>query len=259
MHVVPDWYYCICWKNPHDAIAIEVCATLAEHVDTAFKTKLLEHMSNARDFAHFRTLATTVVKEAEKQEEERKKDIAKLERRMEATLLSLTDPELPLSTRKALNTIYAELDQQKQGLENPPEVNSPEQSVTNLLAYHDLIERLGKEGELHFADMKLLAQATTTSITIDMLSPHFLLLTIAWRTPVWGTDTAILWRADGRASTWKEEELTLLKTHYPTMAQGELLRLLPQRSWTSIEKKAERLGIVRIKRSQPTFTNTYIT
>ena len=93
--------------------------------------------------------------------------------------------------------------------------------------------------------MQLLAQATTRRITIDGLSPHFLLLTITWRTPLWGTDKALLWRLKGRAPLWTDEEIELIQKHYPTMPQQEMLRLLPIRSWRSIGEKAYKLGIAR--------------
>ena len=118
---------------------------------------------------------------------------------MQATLKSLTeDPNLPNVTRTALNQIYAELEAEKDKLLHAQPVHTPEARLTTLLSYHDLLEKLEQEGDLYFDDLKLLAQVTTKRVTIDSLSPHFVLLTIEWRTPVWGTDTAILWRPAGR-------------------------------------------------------------
>jgi DNA invertase Pin-like site-specific DNA recombinase len=243
-----DWYYLIKWKDVYDVT--DIYSVLASHVDEAFKTTLYTHMENTRDFEHFRTLVEQTKKDAEKEEEDRVKNIARVERRMKATLLSLTtDENLPKKTRNALEQIYAELVEEREVLLTQPIKPTLESRVANLLSYHNLLERLKKEEELHFEDLKLLSQATTRSVTLDGLSPHFMRLTIVWRTPIWGTDTALLWRPCGRAPVWTEEEKAIIKTHYPKTSQEELLHLLPLRSWQSINQKAYRMGIPREKRS----------
>jgi hypothetical protein len=73
-------------------------------------------------------------------------------------------------------------------------------------------------------------------------------LTIVWRTPIWGTETAILWRPCGRAPVWTEEEKAILRNRYATAPQEELLQLLPLRTWQSIYQKAARIGLEREKR-----------
>lgn len=258
-----DWYYMLKWKNQHDTP--DQYSILVEHVDEAFKTVLLAHMHNTTDFEAFRTLVRNVNQEAEQKREKTAQDIARIERRMQATLVSLTtDPDLPQKTRTALNKIYAELEEQKEQLLNPPNENqaTPEKRVGELLSYHDLLERLSHQEALKqvFDDMQLLAQATTKQVTLDGLSPHFMLLTIDWRTPLWGTDKALLWRPRGRAPFWTEAEIETVKLHYPSMPQGELMQLLPQRSWQSIITQAKGLGVsrnVRLQRASNDSTLSY--
>ncbi len=242
-----DWYYLVMWKDTHKADVPELYSVLIEHVDEAFKTALLKHMHNTEDFEAFRTLASTMRKEAEEKRGNTTTELARIERRMQATLASLTtDTDLPTVTRTALNQIYAELYQQREVLVNPPQKEAQEQ-LTDLLSYHDLLERLSHEEALArvLEDMQLLAQATTKRVMLDGMSPHFLLLTTSWRTPLWGTDTALLWRPKGRAPFWTDGEIELLGEHYPTMPQSELMQLLPRRSWQSIVEKAHKLGVTR--------------
>jgi uncharacterized protein (UPF0147 family) len=248
-----DWYYQIKWKNGHAADTPDMYSVLVEHVDEAFRSVLLAHMHDTEDFQAFRSLVATIQKEAEQARLNVEKEIARIERRMQATLLSLTtDPDLPPKTRTALNKIYAELEQQKAALLAPPKQETPTQQLGTLLSYHELLEKLSHEEALErvFEDMQLLSQATTKAVTLDGLSPHFLLLTIEWRTPIWGTDKALLWRPRGRAPFWTQADEDIVAQHYASIPQGELMRLLPQRSWQSVITKAQALGISRKVRTE---------
>jgi len=243
-----DWYYIITWRNNTAQPVFERYSVLVDHVDEAFRTAFYAHMENTRDFEDFRNLAKTIQEEEHQEQQDQEKELARIDKRMQATLVSLTeDPDLPSVTRKALNHIYAELVEQKKKLLNQPEKPTRAKRVTLLLAYHNLLERLKGEEKLHFDDVKLLAQATTRKVTLDGLSPHFSLLTIVWRTPVWGTDTALLWRPYGRSPFWKDDELAIMETQYACSPQEELLELLPQRSWHSISQQAGKMGLMRAK------------
>jgi DNA invertase Pin-like site-specific DNA recombinase/uncharacterized protein (UPF0147 family) len=246
-----DWYYILKWKTATNTP--DMYSILVEHVDEAFKSDLLIHMHNTKDFEAFRALARKVHDEAKQAHEKIDQDIARTERRMQATLVSLTtDPDLPQKTRTALNQIYAELAQKKEELLHLKETGTkPETDIGPLLSYHDLLERLSHQEALKrvFEDMQLLAQATTKQVILEGLSPHFMLLTINWRTPLWGTDTALLWRPTGRAPAWTEAEIEIIKQHYPYMPQADLMQQLPQRSLQGIMTQAHRLGISRKVRS----------
>lgn len=247
-HRFQDWYYIIAWKNTHNEENEDMCAVITQHVDEAFHAAMLSHMHNTDDFVAFRSLVNTIKQEAEAKQVNVQKDIARIDKRMQATLLSLTtETDIPKVTRDALNTIYAELAADKEALLHPQKPETKEQAYGVLLSYHELLAKLSQEEALEkvFEDMQLLAQATTKRITIDGLSPHFLLLNITWRTPLWGVDKALLWRLKGRAPLWTNEEIALIQEHYPTMPQQEMLCLLPIRSWRSIGEKAYKLGIAR--------------
>ena len=44
---------------------------------------------------------------------------------------------------------------------------------------------------------------------------------------------------------WTEEEVAILREHYPATRKAELLRLLPRRNWFSINKRAASFGLSR--------------
>jgi hypothetical protein len=58
-----------------------------------------------------------------------------------------------------------------------------------------------------------------------------------------------MWRVSG--TLWSEDEVKLLRKHYPKAKRVKLLELLPTRSWKSIGQKAALSGIRRIAKSDP--------
>jgi hypothetical protein len=86
----------------------------------------------------------------------------------------------------------------------------------------------------------------TESITLEEIASGWLRLTIGWShimgfispttTTMQAVDVAYIWRQAG--SRWSEDELSLLREHYPTMTRPELLRVFPSRSWRAIVSRA---------------------
>lgn len=44
-------------------------------------------------------------------------------------------------------------------------------------------------------------------------------------------------------NTWSEKELKILKYNYSNLTKDELLKVLPDRSWSSILTKANKIGV----------------
>jgi resolvase-like protein len=88
----------------------------------------------------------------------------------------------------------------------------------------------------------------TTSITLRKLSPHWVQLSISWMAPLmpWG-DICFVWRqSPSRGAVFSEEDLDIIRKHYPTCASPiELMRLLPDRTWYGIKQQANLAGITR--------------
>jgi DNA invertase Pin-like site-specific DNA recombinase len=92
-----------------------------------------------------------------------------------------------------------------------------------------------------------LIRLVTNSITLEQVSAGWLSLTVVW-TPYLGTDidvaeTALIWQRAG--NRWTDEEIDVLKAHYSTDTRGELLGLLPARSWVAIRTKGAAEGLAR--------------
>jgi len=87
---------------------------------------------------------------------------------------------------------------------------------------------------------------------LDEMTPHWLQVTIEWVHPEWGVETFFTFRRDGgKSKAWKEEELALLREHYPKTDRETILSLFPTRSWYSINSAASDAKIVREVKSAP--------
>jgi hypothetical protein len=92
-------------------------------------------------------------------------------------------------------------------------------------------------------------RTVTQSITLEKIAEGWIKLTIIW-CPFLDdiadkVDVALIRQEGG--GQWTDEEKALLKEHYLTATQGELLRLFPTRSWLSIRSKGSELKVGRSK------------
>jgi Recombinase len=82
-----------------------------------------------------------------------------------------------------------------------------------------------------------LIHIVTDAITLEEIADGWLRLTIYWSELVGGMiEHCYIWRTNG--SEWTQEELDILREHYPTASKDDVLRYLPKRSWNAIMRKA---------------------
>jgi len=87
-------------------------------------------------------------------------------------------------------------------------------------------------------ELPMIVDTFVTQVGLDTLSPHFYKMVIVWRDPAWGEDTLICFRSGNPAIQWSDEEDAILRAHYPTTTRDEIMRLLPMRSYASIQSRA---------------------
>src|SRR2546421_7083953 len=125
-------------------------------------------------------------------------------------------------------------------------------TVVKLSEYKILMEKLAPYWDkLTLEKKKALALALVKKVTLDSLAPHFLHFTIEWDNPTWGVDKGLIWRKQGTAPEWSEEEKEMMRLHWAIAERDELMRLLPQRSWTSMQIMAQDLHVTREVKSKP--------
>lgn len=83
-----------------------------------------------------------------------------------------------------------------------------------------------------------------------MVSPHWLRLAIDWLDAVCPRlDIAYIWKASpGRSGSFSPEEKEIIRQYYPRADYMEILKLLPNRTWQSIQGQA---GLMQVRREIP--------
>jgi len=87
-------------------------------------------------------------------------------------------------------------------------------------------------------------------IVVNNISPHLFRLYIVWQDGVaTRPDVALLWRGQAVLDDegWREEEEAIIRSHFSTAPQLDIMRLLPTHTWTSIRQHANDLGRIRSK------------
>lgn len=110
-----------------------------------------------------------------------------------------------------------------------------EGGLKDLLEYDELIQEMRTYWpKLPFADKKRLVQAFLLRAVLRECAPHWVYIEFEWRTPSWGIDSALMWRANGSSPNWTEEENAILREHFTTADRQMLQELLPNRTYRAI-------------------------
>jgi hypothetical protein len=84
-------------------------------------------------------------------------------------------------------------------------------------------------------------------IEVEVISPHWIRLSIDWLDAVCPRlDVAYLWKASpGRSGGFSDEEKEIIRQHYPRTPYMDILQMLPNRTWQSIQHQNIAMGIKR--------------
>jgi hypothetical protein len=84
-------------------------------------------------------------------------------------------------------------------------------------------------------------------IEVEVVSPHWLRLTIDWLDAVCPRlDVAYIWKATPQKSgAFSEEEIAIMRQYYPRAPYMDILQMLPDRTWASIQTQRRSLGLKR--------------
>ena len=84
------------------------------------------------------------------------------------------------------------------------------------------------------------------NIQIEKISPHIFVLCVSWISPVsTRSDAALLYRATIVQAKWTPEEEERLRAEYPHGEKQDILRSVPNRSWSIVTARANALGLKR--------------
>lgn len=101
------------------------------------------------------------------------------------------------------------------------------------------------EGIVTQEDIIELIELFVTHVSLEWVSPQFFTLTISWKDDEWETDRAGCFKGGYPAPMWSEKEKAILRDHYATASDKELMHLLPLRNVSSMKRQARSMGIRR--------------
>jgi len=123
-------------------------------------------------------------------------------------------------------------------------VDSPEE----IKKVHDLLGNFDEKYPKYLIeDKQRLFSLLISCIEIEVVSSHWLRLSIDWLDALCPRiDIAFLWRnVPAYGSEFSGQEDEIIKCHYPHATRLEILKLLPDRTWVTIQEHANALGIKR--------------
>jgi hypothetical protein len=94
-------------------------------------------------------------------------------------------------------------------------------------------------------DIIELIELFVAQVSLAWVSPQFFTLTIFWKDDEWETDRAGCFKGGYPAPRWSEKEKAILREHYATASDKELMHLLPLRNVSSMKRQARSMGIRR--------------
>jgi Resolvase, N terminal domain len=97
-----------------------------------------------------------------------------------------------------------------------------------------------------FQEKKEFVNLCVTKAEIELVTPHWLRLTIYWKHPAWGVESFYIRRSHGGRDAWTEEEKHILLTFYQNGGKDTILELLPDKSWQGIMHQARNLQVRRM-------------
>jgi Resolvase, N terminal domain len=180
--------------------------------------------------------------------------IQKTQSRIKRLDFLLKNPDIPLDTTTAVEyakdiaVLRQNLDRliKKRQKQSQIETENPGKTIKNF--YYVLAHLETEFKRTHIDTQKQMMSRLIKQATVKCIAPHLYYLYIVWQDAVvTRPDVALLWRGVGLLNndTWSEEMDTIIHTHYPHGNQLEILRLIPEQSWSQIKERAKYLQVTR--------------
>jgi DNA invertase Pin-like site-specific DNA recombinase len=210
-------------------------------LDALVTEKLLEHLAEETQFTEYRSYAEEAKKRIEqssvvlkRQLREAEKEIAGLEE-----TLKLPPEDLDFESRRRFSRQLALAKKTHEEVQQELKRVQAADGSAQLLEYHELIAELPTYWpDLPMEDKKRLIVAFIQEVKLRAIATHWFAVSILWKNPTWGKDTALIWRSNGSSPNWTEAENDILKEHFATADRKTLLELLPRRNYRAIYYQA---------------------
>jgi hypothetical protein len=191
-----------------------------------------------------------------------KKSIAEAQEKRSSIMEMLSDKELPLTKAMRIDYINecagleSKIEELQASLDAANDADEEDEEIT-LYQIHSLLPNIAEKWDkLSFAVRLRFVGAVVRKVVLDDVAPSWLKVEIHWKDAIGNfIDYAYFRRIYCNRTAWTPEEEDVLRKMYPKEDAAVILQALPERSWTAIMNRAEKLGIKRERGRRPNSFN----
>ncbi len=221
-------------------------------IDEEFRKRFFDHLEEAHDFDEYRQFLAEEnrkykrlfdsINDQLKQIDIQQENILDefIAARAEMKRLSMEDENAPLL--KKLRKRFDDLELPKQELIQKRGRLQESIAYRTIEQYEDFqteLTKLYQEWDTKpFSEKKEFINVLVKRAVLDMVSTHWIRLTVCWLHPHWPSEEIYLHRTRGCVTLWTEEERAVLRKYYPADARENILALLSHKSWRAIKAEA---------------------
>lgn len=237
-------------------------------IDEIFRERFFTHLGETHDFDEYRQFLTEENRKYTAQFDSINDQLTQIDIQQEHTLdeiiatraemkrMGQEDEHSPMLQK--LRKRFDDLELQKQELlekQNKLQASVAFRTVEQYADFQTELARLYQEWDTKpFREKKEFVNVLVKQAVLDVVSTHWIRLTIYWLHPNWLSEEIYLHRTRGTVTLWTEEERAILREYYPTDAREHILALLSHKSWRAIKAEA---GFQEIRRTVP-YTHSVI-
>lgn len=134
-------------------------------------------------------------------------------------------------------------------------LTSDNKYAESMMEWSQLLSGIEEEEDLEkyttIEERQQLAEVFSVRVTLELLSPRVICLTVYWRHPEWEAEQTFWLRTAMAARRWTDEETQRFKAAYATMAPLELLQAFPNRSWSALRHRSWKMGLKPLEMKGP--------
>ncbi len=228
-------------------------------IDEAFRKRFFAHLEETHDFDEYRQFLAEEnrkytrlfdsindqLNQIDHQQEHILDEIIAI--RAEMKRLNMEDENSPmlLKLRKRFDDLELpkqELTEKRRRLQESIAFRTVEQYAD----FQTELTKLYKEWDTKpFSEKKEFINVLAKQVVLDVVSTHWIRLSVCWLHPNWPSEVIYLHRTRGTVTLWTSEERAVLREYYPTDAREHILALLPHKSWRAIKAEANLQEIKR--------------
>jgi len=269
--------------DPKDELATGKTYLLASEVDAVFWKLLYRHLRATKDYRNYAQREELATQAKEREQNEILAQIEACDRIVEKQkkkLLDLgvikeggdvkdpsgdaQDSAVEDAKKKAMvllvGAIHEEVARQLQDKQRLEErlktfLTADSKYAEAMMEWSQLLSGIEEEEDLEkyttIEERQQLAEVFSVSVTLELLAPRVLCLTVYWRHPDWQAEQAFWLRSGMAARRWTDEESERFRVAYATMTPLELLQAFPDRSWSALRHRSWKMGLKPLEMEGP--------